>query len=459
MVTASAVGDGEDMSESGLESTRGSGLGRAKLNAGGTAIMHYAAPPVVGGVEGVIEAHVRTFVQAGYPVAVIAGRGDGDTLPAEVEFIQIPEIDTQHPKIAEVSSLLSVGSVPPAFDDIVNHLAETLAPALDRFENLIVHNVFTKRFNLPLTAALFRLLDEAVISHCIAWCHDIGWTSDHSRPNLHPGHPWDLLRTYREDVTYVVVSEQRRQALTDLFNSTARSGSATRVDPESIHVVYNGVDPVSLLGLTEEGRELIDRLDLLASDIILLMPVRVTQAKNVELALRVMSALKAHDADAKLVLTGPPDPHDEESMAYFRDLQALRRELGVEDEMRFVFESGPDAEEGFTIDMTVVADLFRVSDIVFMPSHREGFGMPVLEAGLVGRPVVCTDVPAAQEIGGEDVTIIDPNGDAEGIAEWILSLVEETPIHRLRRRVRQGYTWRALFKRDIEPLLRGTKRP
>jgi glycosyltransferase involved in cell wall biosynthesis len=423
------------MSESGLDNTSG------------TAILHYAAPPVVGGVEGVIEAHVRTFVQAGYPVTVIAGRGDGDVLPAGVEFIRIPQIDTQQPEIAEISSQLQAGTVPPAFTELADHLTETLIPKLDRFNTVIVHNAFTKRFNLPLTAALHRILDHDVVPHWIAWCHDIGWTSDHSLPNLHPGHPWDLLRTYRGDVTYVVVSKQRQRELADLLKCSA----------ETIKVVYNGVDPALLLGLTDQGYGLIDRLDLLKSDLTMLMPVRVTQAKNIELALHVVAALKARDVDVKLVLTGPPDPHDEESMIYFRDLQRLRRELGVEDEMRFVFESGSDAEERLIVDMAVVADLFRVSDVVFMPSHREGFGMPVLEAGLVGKPIVCTHVPAAREIGGEDVMSIHPEGDPERIADQILSFVEETPVHRLRRRVRQGYTWKAIFERDIEPLLGGTR--
>ncbi len=410
--------------------------------------MHYAAPPVVGGVEGVIEAHVQQFAQAGHSTTVIAGRGDGDALPPRAEFVRMPKISSQHPGIVQVTRQLEDGDVPSTFDELVDELAETLAPVLSRFDNLIVHNIFTKRFNLPLTVALCRLLDEAIVPGCIAWCHDVGWTSDHSLPNLHPGYPWDLLRTQRDDVTYVVVSERRQRALAELFNCP----------PEEIQVIYNGVDPTLLLGLTEEGHSLIDRMDLLASDLMLLMPVRVTQAKNIELALHVVAALKAKKENVKLVLTGPPDPHDEESMAYFRELQALRRKLGVEDEMRFVFESGPDGEEGFTLDMAVVADLLRASDIVFMPSHREGFGMPVLEAGLTGKPMVCTEVPAAREIGGEDVMIIDHEGDPEDIADRILVRVEEDPTHRLRRRVRQSYTWKAIFERDIEPLLRGAER-
>ncbi len=411
-----------------------------------TAILHYTAPPIVGGVEAVIKAHVQAFRQADYPITVVAGRGEQEALPPGADFIPIPKIDSRHPEIAEVGKRLAQGEVPATFDGLVDQLAEALAPELRRFDNVIVHNVFTKRFNLPLTAALHRLLDENIIQNGIAWCHDLGWTSEHSRRNLHPGHPWDLLRTYRPDLTYAVVSRERQQALAELLDRPA----------EEIRVIYNGVDPALLLGLTDQGRALIDRLGLLGSGLILLMPVRVTQAKNIELALRVVAALKDRDCHPKLILTGPPDPHDEESMAYFHELQGLRRELGVEEEMRFVFESGPDPDEPFLIPMPVVADLFRVCDVMFMPSHREGFGMPVLEAGLVGVPVVCTEVPAAREIGGDDVTLIEADGDPAAIAERILAKAEQSPVHRLRRRVRQGYTWRAIFHRDIKPLLENT---
>lgn len=81
--------------------------------------------------------------------------------------------------------------------------------------------------------------------------------------------------------------------------------------------------------------------------------------------------------------------------------------------------------------------------------------MPVLEAGLVGLPVVCTEIPAAKEVGGQDVTMFDATQDPSQVAEQLLIWAERTPLHRLRRRVRQVYTWNAIFDRDIKPLLDG----
>jgi len=408
------------------------------------AILHYSAPPVVGGVEAVILAHTRTLVQAGYPATIVAGRGEGGTLPAGAELLLVPEIDSQHAEIARLSARLEQGQVPPGFEIMRERLVEKLAPILSRFDTLIVHNVFTKHFNLPLTAALDRLLDGDHAPHCIAWCHDLTWTSPSSSSKVRPGYPWDLLRTRRSDVTYVVVSKRRQHTLAGLFGCPA----------DEIHVIYNGVDPQTLLGLSAEGAALVARLDLLGRDLVLLMPVRVTQAKNIEYALRVVAALKARGCRPMLVLTGPPDPHDAQSLAYFHSLVSLRRELDVEEEMRFVFESGHDPGEPHFIDADVVGELYRVSDLMFMPSHREGFAMPVLEAGLAGIPVVCTEVPAAVEIGGKDVLVFHRDEAPEHLAGRILAWAESSPLHRLRRRVRQRYTWEAIVRRDIEPLLR-----
>jgi glycosyltransferase involved in cell wall biosynthesis len=396
-------------------------------------------------VEAVIQAHAQVFTRAGYPVTVIAGWGEEEALAPGVGFIRVPEMDTKYSQVARMNPYLEQGQVPPEFDDLVNRLIGVLAPLLSRFDVVILHNLFTKHFNLPLTAALHTLLDARRLGRCIAWCHDFTWTSPSSRSKVHPGYPWDLLRTYQEDVTYVVVSERRQKTLAALLGCP----------PERIHVVYNGVDPNALLGLSREGSALVNRLELLESDLVLLMPVRVTRAKNIEYALQVVAALKEQGCHPKLVLTGPPDPHDLDSMAYFEGLQELREQLGIDDEMRFVFEPGPDSDEAFIIDEQVVGDLYRVSDVMFMPSHREGFGMPVLEAGLVGLPVVCTEIPAAEEIGGEGVTTFDANLDPDQLAEQLVDWAEDDPLHRLRQQVRQSYTWQAIFDRDIKPLLEG----
>lgn len=414
-------------------------------NASRVGLLHYSAPPVIGGVESVMQTHARLFAEAGYHTAFLAGRGDQAAMPPGTEFIHVPEVDSQHPRIVAVSRELEDGRVPAAFDELVQRSVESLAPALERIDVLIVHNVFTKHFNLPLTAALFRLLEQGAVRRCVAWCHDITWTSPNSRSKMHAGYPWDLLRTYRPDIEYVTISQERQKELGTLFG----------ISPEQIQIIYNGVEPRELLALSDDGLLLIDRLNLWESNLNLLMPVRITQAKNIELALRVVAALKERGLRTKLVVTGPPDPHDPQNMKYFQSLLNLREELGVIAELRFVYESNAHHGEPLIVDIPVVADLFRVSDALFMPSHREGFGMPILEAGLAGMPVFCSDhIPAANEIGGPDVTRFAPEAEPAQIANLITKRLENSPVFQLRRRVRQSLTWRSIFLREILPLVK-----
>jgi mannosylglucosylglycerate synthase len=408
------------------------------------ALLHYSAPPVIGGVESVILAHVRLFLEAGYSIKVVAGRAEPGAFPPGMDMTLIPELDSQHPEILEMSRALENGHIPARFDEMTSHLVERLSPIMSSTDHLIVHNVFSKHFNLPLTAALCRLLDNGRIRHCVAWCHDISWTSPNSRSKVHPGYPWDMLRTLRPDIRYVTVSKERQQDLAGLFGCS----------PEQIQVIYNGVDPTELLGLSDAGQKLIDRLRLWESDLNLLMPVRVTQAKNIELALHVVARLNERGLQPNVVITGPPDPHDRTNMEYFQQLLSLREALGIGEQAHFVYEMGPEPSEPFLVDMPVVAELFRVSDALFMPSHREGFGMPVLEAGLAGLPVFCSDrVPAAQELGGQDVIPFSPDADPGDVADLILNVMKNNSILKMRRRVRQNLTWRSLFKRQILPLL------
>ena len=419
------------------------------MKAASVGIMHYTAPPVVGGVEAVIQSHLEVLTAHDHPVRVIAGRGDGQEWPPGAELKIIPEVDSQHPAVVSISAQLDQGKIPDEFYTLRDLLIEKLAALVEGLDHLIVHNLFTKHFNLPLTAAINQLLERQMIADCIAWCHDFTWTSPNSRHKVHPGYPWDLLRYKQPDTRYVVISKQRQVSLAELFVCA----------PAELPVIYNGVDPKVLLGLTDEGLVLIDRLRLFESDLVLLMPVRVTQAKNIEFALQVVAALKMKGCKPKLLLTGPPDPHDPDNLTYYEALRSLRAELGVQDEMRFVYESGPENGDGFTLGLSEVGELLRVSDLVFMPSHREGFGMPVLEAGLAGIPVLTTEIPATVEIGGEDVLLIKPSQSPDEVAQLILTQVATRPEQRLRRRVRQSFTWEAIYQQSIRPLLLEGKNP
>ena len=403
------------------------------------AILHYAGPPVVGGVELTMYHHARLLAEAGHRVRIVVGQGA--PFDDRVEVCLIPRLYSQHPEVLTVKRQLDQGIADAAFQRLRDELRDELTGVLADTDVCIVHNALTLHKNLALTAAL-RQLSDAGVTRLIAWCHDFAWRRAQYQSELHPGYPWDLLRQPWPGVTYVVVSQAQRAELAALFGWPA----------EPIRVVPPGIDPVMLLRLRPSTAELVNTLGLLEAEMVLLLPARITRRKNIELAVRITAALRDQGHPAHLVVTGPPGPHNPANVAYLERLQDLRQELGVEQHVHFLYEQGT-LEEPFIPDDTMVAELYLIADALLFPSAQEGFGIPVLEAGLTRLPVFCSAIPSFRESGNGWIHTFELHEPPEEIARRIHRVLDSDPAFRLRRRVRDRYTWQRIFKNHIAPLL------
>jgi glycosyltransferase involved in cell wall biosynthesis len=88
--------------------------------------------------------------------------------------------------------------------------------------------------------------------------------------------------------------------------------------------------------------------------------------------------------------------------------------------------------------------LYDGAQLLVMPSHHEGFGLPVLEAMALGVPVVAARRGALPEVGGDAVRLVDPDDDAD-IAAGIRSVLSDARLrHDLRARGlarSAGFSW------------------
>ena len=276
----------------------------------------------------------------------------------------------------------------------------------------------------------------------IAWCHDFAWQDPLYTPALHSGYPWDLLRTPWTNTHYVVVSEHRRLRLAELFDIPAKE----------IQVIHPGVDLDHFNKLEPLTKQLVMKLDLMEATPLLLLSARITRRKNIQLGIQVSAALKQHYPDVALVITGPPGPHNPKNIAYLASLNTLRKELDVSSSVHFLYEYGEDEKPLFVPD-EVVTDFYRLADALLFPSRWEGFGIPVLEAGLARIPVFAADIPSVKESAGEYAYVFDPDSDPTKVARSIIEILESDRAYQLRRRVLNKFTWEAVLEQKLIPLI------
>jgi glycosyltransferase involved in cell wall biosynthesis len=152
-----------------------------------------------------------------------------------------------------------------------------------------------------------------------------------------------------------------------------------------------------------------------------------TPRKRVDVVLRCIADVGRQIAEVHLVRVGGPFTPEHESLA---------RELGVRDGISVL----P------ALDDRTLAAVYRRAALVVLPSEREGFGLPVVEALACGTPVVASDLPVLREVGGR-APEYRRVGDRAAWAEAVLGLVRERQQHpdMLAARRARGVAWARRF--------------
>lgn len=91
---------------------------------------------------------------------------------------------------------------------------------------------------------------------------------------------------------------------------------------------------------------------------------------------------------------------------------------------RLLAELNIHYENNAALSDSEVVRAYEQADIVAYVSLAEGFGMPVLEAQAVGRPLITSALSPMKEIAGEYACVIDPYNVAE-IRSGILRLIQD----------------------------------
>ncbi|GAB2654004.1 D-inositol-3-phosphate glycosyltransferase [Gordonia jinhuaensis] len=178
-----------------------------------------------------------------------------------------------------------------------------------------------------------------------------------------------------------LVANTRTEAdqLTDLYGA----------DPERVDVVTPGVDlDCYTPGSRQQARA---RLGLDVNETIVTFVGRIQPLKAPDVLLRAAAPLIRQGNGARrirvLVVGGPSGT----GLARPESLIELAADLGISESVTFL---PPQPAQ-------VLADVYRASDVVAVPSHSESFGLVAIEAQAAGVPVI------AANVGGLSVAVRD----------------------------------------------------
>ncbi len=236
----------------------------------------------------------------------------------------------------------------------------------------------------------------------IVTCHDLDTFRSVLEPEKEPrSAPFRAMTRH-------ILAGLRKAGHVACDSHATRDALVTRagVDAERTSVVPNGPHP-SCTPNAEASADL-DAARLLGprpGHIDVLHVGSTISRKRIDVLLRVFHALRATRPTLRLVRVGGP---------FTAAQQALARELKVIEAIQVL----P------VLDRSTLAAVYRRSAVVLMPSEREGFGLPVLEALACGTPVVATDLDAMREVGGYAVTYC-PVDDIEAWQRTVGRLLDE----------------------------------
>lgn len=167
------------------------------------------------------------------------------------------------------------------------------------------------------------------------------------------------------------------------------------VPAEKIVIIHHGLD-FSNWKSSEAGRERIRNEFNINGKIVFGAIGRIFWSKAYPTLFKAFAPVAEKHPNLTLMVIGAGD---------LTELRQLARELGIEKQIIFA---------GWRNDIT---DLFSAMDVFVHPSLVESFGLVIIEAMAMGKPIICTDVGIAREIIKDNINgFLVPTGSEEKLS-------------------------------------------
>ncbi len=291
------------------------------------------------------------------------------------------------------------------------HLAPTIKDMLarERFDVVHLHEPF-----MPMLCSAVLRFSDAV---------NVGtFHAAQGRPGYNLGRPistWMIRRRMVKLHGRIAVSEPARQF-------------ASRVVPEPYEMIPNGID------LEQFSPDVAPMPQFMDGKLNLLFLGRLEFRKGLNYLLNAYLRVKPQFPESRLLVVGP-------GTRLRKRYERWVAKVGLED---VVFVGGVSNEE--------VPRYFQTADIYCGPATgRESFGIVLLEAMALGKPVVATNIPGYASVAtdGEDALLVPPR-DYNRLAEALRRMMSDEGLRKeigaRGRATAERYSWDIVADRILD---------
>lgn len=404
------------------------------------ALIHYAYPPNIGGVEILMKEQAHLLTELGYQVTVFTG--DGEENNPQIKLIKVPEFQSIlnfNPQLQE--KIIEKGIIDDEFYQTSSQIEKVFENSFKEIDIIIIHNMITVYRNLPFIYAFKQYVKKNPQKKIIIWVHDHMYVgnekiriADFGKTQLEK----DLLTNPIPNAYYIVISDTFKNLLTQVMS----------IPREKIRVIPDGINLKKFLEIDESIWRIIQKYNLLAAFPLILSPVNILERKNIEYSLEIIYHLKKDFPQICYLISGQPSKH-RKTVDYLKTLEQLIDKFDIKQQVIFLGKELTNA-----LKDSEIHDLYAVADLIFYFSKSENFGLPLLEASLTKTPIFVSNLNVFHEIADDLIQYIDyktvnPKQAADTIKEFIRN--NKTII--LNYQSRTNYNLETIIKEKLVPLL------
>ncbi|MCL6634541.1 MAG: glycosyltransferase family 4 protein [Peptococcaceae bacterium] len=380
------------------------------------AMLHWAFPPVIGGVESHLAMLGPELVSRGHPVSLLTGSLNG--LREEYQYGGM---------LVRRSPLMDLNSLDP---DGIKKLAGDIRRETEEFLKAarpdLVHAHNMHYFSPIHAEALFEAAGAAGVPVLLT-AHNV-WDDGMWREMLRFAGRWDHV---------IAVSGY-------IKNELAASGYPAG----RITVVHHGIDLERFRRPTPvELEQVLSIYPQFKGRRVIFHPARLSLDKGCHISVRALDLIRRHFPDVLLVLAGTEKTVDwnRHQQEHVRFINGLIHELGLQEHVLvrfFRWEDMPAVYQG-------------VEFCLYPSCFQEPFGLVMLESMACGRPIVVSRAGGMPEVVADGVNgYLVEMGDHRALADRCIRLLSDRKLTRRmgeagRQMVKQRFTKEIMVKNTL----------